>query len=757
MQSTSAEYKQLIRKTGRSFHLKADVVLADEQQTRLALNEDDIWLGSFSIEEATSQSGEFSIGSAVVGEMKLALNNRDGRFDSYDFNQAAFKPFVGLETSLGTEWIAKGVFIVDSPVSYGKTIDITALDRMAELDKPYSLSSLHYPATLGQIAADVCSTCNLTLATPRFFHSDYEVAVRPEDDKLTCREILSYAAQLAGCYAKANAAGDIQLDWYDFSAFEEASLTTPVTLDIFQSFTMATQDITLTGIQIIPQEEEQQSYFYGEEGYVVTIEDNPLAQQGLDALTRSLGEKLCGLTFRPFEAEHLSDPSIEAGDVCLIVDREGITHRAFVSSIGYSFGTFQTAVCDADTPTQKETTRYSIYSKAVAASRENTFHQLTNYDREVRRLNELMANSMGFYQTKQNLEDGSTIQYMHDAPELENSRVIWKKTIDGFAVSTDGGETYTVGVTKDGNAVFQILSAVGISADSIDGRFIKIGSVTEDAISDEYRLALEQAIGDKANQVEQRVTASFENTLKDFTFRFENGYQGGVNYITNSSGLSESYDDWKTEGDQARLSSILGDATNDLSEHVIANSAFSISTGSFSQSVRVMQNCDYSLTFKAKKGAELGIAKVMIGAEELIVFNDIEEHDWEEYFLTFQSADASEVTVSFSYAGEGMLVGDIMLAEGTQRHLWTPAPNEIYTNEVKIDKRGINIRNMESETNTLITNRKFAVRYGEEDVISVERDTSHLKNTEVDGNMRIGKLKFSRLSDSNAMNLVLLD
>jgi len=56
---------------------------------------------------------------------------------------------------------------------------------------------------------------------------------------------------------------------------------------------------------------------------------------------------------------------------------------------------------------------------------------------------------------------------MHDKPTLAESLKIWKQTADAFAISTDGGETYTAGFDAEGNAVFNILSAIGINADWI--------------------------------------------------------------------------------------------------------------------------------------------------------------------------------------------------------------------------------------------------------------------------------------------------
>lgn len=39
---------------------------------------------------------------------------------------------------------------------------------------------------------------------------------------------------------------------------------------------------------------------------------------------------------------------------------------------------------------------------------------------------------MGYYETQEKQDDGSTIMYMHDKPDLKDSTVVYKKTIDGF-------------------------------------------------------------------------------------------------------------------------------------------------------------------------------------------------------------------------------------------------------------------------------------------------------------------------------------
>ncbi|MFR3402826.1 MAG: hypothetical protein ACLTUL_11525 [Blautia faecis] len=75
---------------------------------------------------------------------------------------------------------------------------------------------------------------------------------------------------------------------------------------------------------------------------------------------------------------------------------------------------------------------------------------MTAYDIKLKQMNELAANTLGFYYTDEEQDDGSVISYRHDKPTLEESQVIYKNGVDGFFLSTDGGETWKAGLTPMG-------------------------------------------------------------------------------------------------------------------------------------------------------------------------------------------------------------------------------------------------------------------------------------------------------------------
>ena len=108
--------------------------------------------------------------------------------------------------------------------------------------------------------------------------------------------------------------------------------------------------------------------------------------------------------------------------------------------------------------------------------------QISEYDIRVQQMNQLATNAMGYYETIESQDDGSIICYMHDKENLSDSKTIWKKTVDGIFISSDGGKTYIAGVDKNGNAVLKILATEGIVADwinagTLNANLIKSGTL----------------------------------------------------------------------------------------------------------------------------------------------------------------------------------------------------------------------------------------------------------------------------------------
>lgn len=510
MINVSNEFNSVVNGQNRTFYGGAEITLFDGT----VLNLDNSQIIGLKIDDATSQSGQFTIGSAIINKLTLSINNLYDEFSDYDFTGAIIRPSVGLQLSETIETLSKGVFTADDPQVRSSVIALTALDNMAKFDKPFSGVTQIFPCTALTLLNSVCTYCGVVLATTTFDKYDYIVQSRPLDNAVNCREIVSWIAQLGGNFARCNISGSLELKWYDFDVFENETRIDGGSFDndtpyssgdsvdggtfafndgdavdggtfinqqryhhiykLSSSPTISTDDVVITGIQVTDNTESSNTAFFGSTGYVISISGNKLIQSQSDAqiIANTVGAKIVGMRFRPCSFTAISDPTREAGDVAYLTDRKHNTYQILLSSVSFSIGQSDRISCDAESATRNSATRYAVDVKAIIDARNYTEKKLTAYDIVMQQFNNLISHSFGVYKSEVTLDDGSTIYYMHDKPTLAESQNIWKQTATTFSVSNDGGQTYNAGFDSEGNAVFNVLNAIGINA-----QWIKTGTL----------------------------------------------------------------------------------------------------------------------------------------------------------------------------------------------------------------------------------------------------------------------------------------
>lgn len=235
MINVSSEFRDKLNNGNCNYLSYADITLKD--WTTLNLTNDDIWNGGVTIEDAVS-SGTFEVGSAVINQCTIVINNIYDKFTKYDFKEAVVSVQLGIdlnETEFDIdaddetessytpriEKIKKGVYTVDDTKYNGSIITLTCIDNMGKFDRAYSESKLEYPATLKAIVMDACDICGVTLNTPDFSHSDYIINTRPTDAAVTFREVIAWCGQISGNYCRCNVNGQLELKWFNQSLLEK--------------------------------------------------------------------------------------------------------------------------------------------------------------------------------------------------------------------------------------------------------------------------------------------------------------------------------------------------------------------------------------------------------------------------------------------------------------------------------------------------------------------------------------------------------
>ena len=247
--------------------------------------------------------------------------------------------------------------------------------------------------------------------------------------------------------------------------------------DLLTGSTIQTDDVVITGIRVGEEDgdsAEETTHQYGSDGYVLEISGNKLIQDGSGATVAAyLGERLNGIQFRPMSISTPADPAREAGDLGLVIDAKKRYHKTIFTNVEYTAHTSQNLISGAEAPTRLSSTRYSQATQVYKELRANLKKQKTEWDTAFDNLQEAMKTKNGLFPIHETMGDGSTILYFCDKPALADSAVVVKFSAAGWAMSTDGGNTWNSGWLVDGTMIAKILNVIGINA-----KWINTGAIT---------------------------------------------------------------------------------------------------------------------------------------------------------------------------------------------------------------------------------------------------------------------------------------
>ena len=582
MINVSNAFREELANDNRRYYRYAKVTL--KNGTVLNLTNANLWDSGWKIEDSVSDQNVFEIGAFLLGKLTLILDNADGAYTNYIFDDAVVIAEIGLQLPNNTiEKIRKGTYIVQSASGQNSSlVTLECLDYGLKFNKPYSQSHLTYPATLNQIIRDACNNCGVTLGTTSFSRDDYVIAQAPEGENLTFGNVVSAVAQIACKYVRLSPTGALTLGWYDEGPVvanryletdtgaavvtdQEMQIIVPteastqdyydenIVTKIHRIVSLSTDDIALTDVVVtgvkvaIHQTDNDFETIFGQEGYILSIEDNPLiTEDSAPTVAAMVGEAVIGLKFRPMSLSILSDPTIEAGDRAYVIDNKQNVFVTYINNLTFTAGDYEAVSCEAETPSRNNLlTAYSEESKNYAKLRQMVQRTRLLVESGFEDLSGRIANSSGMYITEELQPDGSTILYSHNKPALAESSIIWKETAETRSVSTDGGETWNAGMTADGTAIVRILNAVGISAS-----WINSGELT---IKDRNNVVVFYANADtgevKING--SKVTIGTDPSSPDFLSEFANilntakGYTD-ARYSTYAAEVSKEFDDvWR--------------------------------------------------------------------------------------------------------------------------------------------------------------------------------------------------------------------
>lgn len=510
-----------------------------------------------------AESSSFPVGATICKTLTLSINNDQEQWKNYNFYGAKIHAYLKLQTSYAApesvstlldesynpildstgdpiiatqaatkdiiETIDKGVYTVTTPEQYSDIINVTALDDMYKANKTYT-SGLKLPQSLINLVRDACKTVgigmNLTMD-----HGD--IIIRSIPDSMTFRQLFGYAAMVESANARIDYFGNLQFVKWDF---EKADV--PELKNYGNPPTLSSDDIVITGIKVTNGQSNDDtdtdySGMYGEEGYILELENELIDTDQLQTVANIIGEQIVGARFRNLEGDLVYNPLVEFGDMVYTYDRLGSKYLTPLTDVSGNVGGLTTVKTQADDPIRGSSDFYGNSTKAIVAARQMVQKETSAREEAIRRLAEKLNSSSGLYMTQKPQQDGSIIYYMHNKATIAESNIIWKLTAEAFAVSIDGGKTYPYGFAVTGELITRLLYAEGINADYINAGTLvvrdKSGNAIFEADMDTGSVTLNGSyvtIGGKPLDEKIEDVENAAALARNMTLQLSNEYQG---------------------------------------------------------------------------------------------------------------------------------------------------------------------------------------------------------------------------------------
>ena len=197
---------------------------------------------------------------------------------------------------------------------------------------------------------------------------------------------------------------------------------------------------------------------------------------------------MAGFTYIPFKGECIDNPALEAGDIVLLDNIEGKSHRTIITTYEYKFD----GLCKIEATGTSEREHncppsdQRIYSRLIKAIGKKQ-QQLDALDLAIISATNLIASALGGYVIKGEGEYEGNL-FIADNPDITQAVRVWRWNIGGFGYSDNGVDgPYETAITADktiiANALLaRIITGEMIKANSITGEHIRANTITGDKI-----------------------------------------------------------------------------------------------------------------------------------------------------------------------------------------------------------------------------------------------------------------------------------
>jgi len=304
---------------------------------------------SLTLHTAVNAGQEFTIGSAFSDYIEAEIwADPDGslQITAGDVLTYYRQDDAGNRTKVG-------VFYAEKPTRTKRnSYKVTAYDTMSKLDADFSgwlhANQAQFPKTIWQLVQLACQRAGVTLASSSLpINGSYSVQAFYADD-LTCRQIISWAAEAAGCYAHMNADGKLQ-----FLTYTDKRSTAKITPDgasnstAYYADSLSYEDYTVKAIEKVQirQSDSDAGVIYPDSTTATNtyaVQGNLLLTTGTEAnlktVVQNLYNVLKNVTYTPCKVSVPSSSGLACGQIVHVKDARGREFDTYLMSATISFG-----------------------------------------------------------------------------------------------------------------------------------------------------------------------------------------------------------------------------------------------------------------------------------------------------------------------------------------------------------------------------------------------------------------------------------
>ena len=246
-----------------------------------------------------------------------------------------------------------GVFYAEKPTRTKRnSYKVTAYDTMSKLDADFSgwlrANQAQFPKTIWQLVQLACQRAGVTLAGISLpINGSHSVQAFYADD-LTCRQIISWAAEAAGCYAHMNADGKLQ-----FLTYTDKRSTAKITPDgvsnstAYYADSLSYEDYTVKAIEKVQirQSDSDVGVIYPDSTTATNtyaVQGNLLLTTGTEANLKTVAQNLYNVlksvTYTPCKVAVPSGSGLACGQIVHVKDARGREFDTYLMSATISSG-----------------------------------------------------------------------------------------------------------------------------------------------------------------------------------------------------------------------------------------------------------------------------------------------------------------------------------------------------------------------------------------------------------------------------------